>query len=59
MGSYYDNIVKEANGDNSFAGQKILQTTLVIPIALIVAFGGLVLYMRYKNKTQPIANPVV
>jgi MFS family permease len=59
MGSYYDTIVKEANGDNSFAGQKILQTTLVIPLILIVAFGGLVLYMRAKNKTQPIANPVV
>jgi len=59
MGSYYDTIVKEANGDNSFAGQKILQTTLVIPLVLIVAFGGLVLYMRAKNKTQPIANPVV
>lgn len=59
MGSYYDTIVKEANGDNSFAGQKILQTTLVIPLVLIVAFGGLVLYMRSKNKTQPIANPVV
>lgn len=59
MGSYYDTIVKEANGDNSFAGQKILQTTLVIPLVLIVAFGGLVLYMRSKNKTQPIANPAV
>jgi MFS family permease len=59
MGSYYDTIVKEANGDNSFAGQKILQTTLVIPLVLIVAFGGLVFYMRSKNKTQPIANPVV
>ena len=59
MGSYYDNIVKEANGDNSFAGQKILQTTLVIPLVLIVAFGGLVIYMRSKNKTQPLANPAV
>lgn len=59
MGSYYDTIVKEANGDNSFAGQKILQTTLVIPLVLIVAFGGLVLYMRSKNKTQPLATPAV
>lgn len=59
MGSYYDTIVKEANGDNSFAGQKILQTTLVIPLILILAFGGLVLYMRAKNKTQPLATPAV
>jgi MFS family permease len=59
MGSYYDTIVKEANGDNSFAGQKILQTTLIIPLVLIVAFAGLVLYMRAKNKTQPLATPAV
>ena len=59
MGSYYDTIVKEANGDNSFAGQKILQTTLVIPLVLIVAFGGLVFYMRAKNKTQPLATPAI
>ncbi len=59
MGSYYDTIVKEANGDNSFAGQKILQTTLVIPLVLIVAFGGLVLYMRSRNKTQPLPTPAV
>lgn len=59
MGSYYDSIVKQANGDNSFAGQKILQATLVIPLVLIVAFGGLVFYMRAKNKTQPLPTPAV
>lgn len=59
MGSYYDNIVKEANGDSSFAGQKILQATLIIPIVLIVAFAGLVLYMRAKNKTQPLQRVAV
>jgi hypothetical protein len=59
MGSYYDNIVKAANGDNSFAGQKILQATLFIPLVLIVAFGGLVVYMRAKNKTKPLPEVAV
>lgn len=59
MGSYYDQIVKQANGDNSFAGQKILQTTLIIPIVLIVAFAGLVIYMRAKNKTKPLQQVAV
>jgi MFS family permease len=59
MGSYYDNIVKEANGDSSFAGQKVLHATLIIPVILIVAFAGLVLYMRTKNKTQPLQQPAV
>ena len=59
MGRHYDNIVKAANGDNATAGTQILQATLVIPLVLIVAFGGLVVYMRSKNKTQPIANPAV
>jgi MFS family permease len=54
MGRYYDSIVKAANGDNATAGPKILQATLVIPIVLIVAFAGLVIYMRSKNKTQPL-----
>jgi MFS family permease len=54
MGTYYDNIVKAAGGDNSTAGQQVLQTTLVIPIILIVAFAGLVIYMRFKHKTAPL-----
>jgi MFS family permease len=54
MGTYYDNIVKAAGGDNSTAGQQVLQTTLVIPIILIVAFAGLVVYMRLKHKTAPL-----
>jgi len=54
MGTYYDNIVKAAGGDNSTAGQQVLQTTLVIPIILIVAFAGLVVYMRFKHKTAPL-----
>ncbi|HTI58089.1 MFS transporter [Mucilaginibacter sp.] len=59
MGSHYDEIVKQANGDSSFAGQKILLATLVIPLVLIVAFGGLVLYMRSKNKSKPLQQVAV
>jgi len=59
MGRYYDSIVKAANGDNSFAGQKVLQATIIIPIALIVAFTGLVFYMRAKKKTAPLSQVTV
>lgn len=59
MGRYYDSIVKAANGDSSFAGQKVLQATIIIPIALIVAFTGLVFYMRAKKKTAPLSQVTV
>ncbi|MDB5086147.1 MAG: hypothetical protein JWR09_141 [Mucilaginibacter sp.] len=59
MGKYYDNIVKAAGGDNTTAGPKVLQTTLVIPLVLIVAFAGLVIYMRSKNKTAPLKTAAV
>ena len=59
MGAHYDNIVKAAGGDNSTAGQQVLQTTLVIPLVLIVAFTGLVIYMRAKHKTQPLSTIAV
>jgi len=59
MGSYYDRIVTAAGGDNSTAGQKVLQTTLVIPLILIVAFAGLVIYMRSKHKTDPLKTVAV
>lgn len=59
MGRYYDRIVQEAGGSNAQAGQKVLQTTLVIPIVLIVAFAGLVIYMRSKNKTAPLKTAAV
>src|SRR3984957_16430745 len=40
----------------SAAGPEVLNTTLVIPIALIVAFAGLVLYMRKRRSgILPIA----
>jgi MFS family permease len=59
MGKYYDDIVKAAGGTNATAGVKVLQATLVIPIVLIVAFAGLVIYMRSMHKTQTIKDPVV
>jgi hypothetical protein len=59
MGKHYDDIVKAAGGDNSTAGQQVLQTTLIIPIILIVAFAGLVIYMRSKNKTAPLKTVAV
>jgi MFS family permease len=53
MGKHYDSIVKAAHGDNSTAGQQLLHITLYIPLVLIVAFTGLVIYMRSKGKTAP------
>ncbi|HEY9003019.1 MAG TPA: MFS transporter [Mucilaginibacter sp.] len=50
---------KAYDAARSAAGPEVLQTTLIIPIVLIVAFGGLVLYMRSRNKTQPLATPAV
>ncbi len=38
------------NQAKSLAGPEVLQATLVIPIILILAFGGLFLYMRSKRK---------
>jgi hypothetical protein len=32
------------------AGQAVLNTTLLIPVFLSVAFAGLFIYMRNKNK---------
>lgn len=41
------------------AGPEVLHSTMMIPIALIVAFGGLVLYMRAKNKSKPLQQVAV
>ena len=57
MGGYYDRIVKEA-GNDTLAGREVLRATLIIPCILIVAFGGLVIYMRGRNKYIAIANEV-
>jgi hypothetical protein len=34
------------------AGPQILDTTLIIPIVLVFAFTGLVIYMRGRKKTE-------
>ncbi len=50
--------MKAALGEaNKGAGPEIINTTLVIPIILIVAFSGLYIYMRNKKKVvlQPAA----
>jgi hypothetical protein len=52
MGKYYDNIVASAGGDSSTAGQQVLHATLFIPLVLIVAFTGLVFYMRGKKRKK-------
>jgi MFS family permease len=59
MGKHYDNIVAAAHGDNSTAGQQLLHITFFIPLGLIVAFTGLVVYMRAKNKTKPLQQVAV
>jgi hypothetical protein len=59
MGRYYDQIVAKAGGSNATAGQQVLQTTLIIPCVLIVAFTGLVIYMRAKGKTAPLKTAAV
>lgn len=51
MGGYYDRIVKQA-GNDTLAGKQVLQATLVIPLVLIVAFVGLVIYMRGRGKSM-------
>jgi len=42
-----------ANAKN-LAGPEILRATLIIPIILIVAFGGLVIYLRSRKKTSAV-----
>jgi len=57
QGTEMANVLNEAKRT---AGPEILNTTLVIPIILIVAFTGLVIYMRNRKKTQilrPIGHP--
>jgi fucose permease len=39
----------------NLAGPEILQATLIIPIILIVAFGGLVIYLRSRKKSRSVA----
>jgi hypothetical protein len=39
----------------NLAGPEILQATLIIPIILIAAFGGLVIYLRSRKKSRSVA----
>jgi MFS family permease len=52
-------MAKAFDAARSAAGPEVLNTTLLIPIALIVAFTGLVFYMRAKKKTTPLSTAVV
>ena len=36
----------------NLAGPEVLQATLIIPVILFLAFGGLVIYMRSRTVTQ-------
>ncbi|MES2826613.1 MAG: MFS transporter [Bacteroidota bacterium] len=38
------------NAANNLAGPEVLQVTLILPVILIFAFGGLVFYMRSRKK---------
>jgi MFS family permease len=55
MGGFYDRIVTKAGGNTTFAGQRVLDATLIIPCVLIVAFAGLVIYMKGRSKKDAAA----
>jgi hypothetical protein len=44
-------LARAFNDARSAAGPQVLQTTMIIPVFLILAFAGLVLYMRNRKKT--------
>ncbi|MEZ2334385.1 MFS transporter [Mucilaginibacter sp. RCC_168] len=48
-------MAKAFDAARSAAGPEVLNTTLIIPVALIVAFAGLVFYMRGRKKTAPLS----
>ncbi|ASU35205.1 MFS transporter [Mucilaginibacter xinganensis] len=52
-------MAKAFDAARSAAGPEVLNTTLIIPVVLIFAFAGLVIYMRSKNKTEPLKTAVV
>jgi MFS family permease len=47
-------MAKAFDAARSAAGPEVLHTTLIIPVVLIVAFAGLVFYMRGKKKTASL-----
>jgi MFS family permease len=56
QGSSLESLYNQAK---SVAGIDVLHITSFIPIGLIVAFGGLVIYMRSRNKTAPLKTVAV
>jgi MFS family permease len=52
-------MAKALESAKSLAGPDVLHLTLAIPLVLIVAFAGLVFYMRGKNKTAPLSTIAV
>ncbi|MGA9648360.1 MFS transporter [Pedobacter sp.] len=38
------------------AGPQVIKVTMIIPIILTIAFAGLVLFMKFKNKNRVVAN---
>ncbi|MBB6110107.1 Fucose permease [Mucilaginibacter lappiensis] len=52
-------MAKAFDAARSAAGPEVLNTTLIIPVVLIVAFAGLVFYMRGKKKSEPLSTVAV
>jgi hypothetical protein len=52
-------MAKALESAKSLAGPDVLHLTLAIPLVLIVAFAGLVFYMRSRNKTAPLSTIAV
>jgi MFS family permease len=52
-------MAKAFDAARSAAGPEVLNTTLIIPVVLVFAFAGLVIYMRSRNKTAPLKTAVV
>ncbi|UOE46754.1 MFS transporter [Mucilaginibacter sp. SMC90] len=47
-------MAKAFDAARSAAGPEVLNTTLIIPVVLIIAFVGLVIYMRSRKKTTSL-----
>jgi MFS family permease len=47
-------MAKAFDAARSAAGPEVLNTTLIIPVVLIIAFVGLVIYMRSRKKTASL-----
>nr|WP_183559128.1 MFS transporter [Mucilaginibacter sp. SP1R1]MBB6148675.1 MFS family permease [Mucilaginibacter sp. SP1R1] len=52
-------MAKAFDAARSAAGPEVLNTTFIIPVILVVAFTGLLFYMRSRKKTTPLATITV